>query len=206
MYVSLHTSGLALAKPHCLGTKSEYIASVQCTLHAKLIIGPKDSGKSEGLKLIFKARKNTGHVVLDVDFKRSIMGSGWSIMPYVSSKFIILSSLKFESYKDLLEIIFTDCAIKAEESSLETLIKLVVTHYNTILANGINIRDFQKEKYPLNIEIIASKPVTADVMIGLSCLLSRVSFDTCNLVSQDYECSKSAIAKCSENCQEWCTV
>jgi len=54
----------------------------------------------------------------------------------------------------------------AEESGLETLIKLVVTHYDTILANGINTRNFQKEKYSLNIEIIASKPVTADVIIA----------------------------------------
>ena len=46
----------------------------------------------------------------------------------------MLSSLNFKSYKDLFEITFTDCAIRAEESSLEILVKWMVTHYNTTLA------------------------------------------------------------------------
>ena len=96
---------------------------------------PKDIGKLEGLSLISKAWRNNGHPVLDIDFKGNRKGSGQSIMPYISYKFMrMLSSLNFKSYKDLFEIIFTDCAVKAEESSLEILVKWVVAHYSIILA------------------------------------------------------------------------
>ena len=99
-----------------------------------IIIGPKDSGKSEGLSLISKAWRNKSHLVLDINFKGNKKGTGQSIMPYISYEFMrMLSSLRFKSYKDLFEIIFTDCAIKAEESNLEILIKWMVTNYNFIV-------------------------------------------------------------------------
>ena len=99
-----------------------------------IIIGPKDSGKSEGLSLISKAWRNNGHLVLDINFEGNKKASGQSMMPYISYEFMrMLSSLSFKSYKDLFEIIFTDCAIKAEESNLEILIKWMITHYNFIV-------------------------------------------------------------------------
>ena len=99
-----------------------------------IIIGPKDIGKSEGLSLISKAWRNNGHLVLDINFEGNKKASGQSMMPYISYEFMkMLSSLNFTSYKDLFEIIFTDCAIKAEESSLEILVKWMVNHYDIII-------------------------------------------------------------------------
>ena len=116
-------------------TELQSYAGLEVIDQVLMIIGPKDIGKSEGLSLISKAWRNNGHLVLDIDFKGNKKGSGQSVMPYISYEFMkMLSSLKFRSYKDLFEIIFTDCAIKAEESSLKILVKwIMVTHYNTIM-------------------------------------------------------------------------
>lgn len=93
--------------------KLQSYVSLEVIDRVLIIIGLKDSGKSEGLTLISKAWRNSVHLVLDIDFKGNKKGSGQSIMPYISYKFMrMLSSLNFKSYKDLFEIIFTDCARK----------------------------------------------------------------------------------------------
>lgn len=59
-----------------------------------IIVGPKDSGKSEGLALMSNAWRNMGYVVMDINFKGSQTGSGNEIMLYISYKLIKLFSSK----------------------------------------------------------------------------------------------------------------
>ena len=117
-----------------LGNLSSYAGS-SIIKKPLIIIGPKDSGKSEGLALMSKAWKNIGHKILDINFKGSLTVNGNKIMPYVSHELLkLLSSVKFYSYQDLFEIVFTDCAMNVEESSLMTLVKWITTHHKSILS------------------------------------------------------------------------
>lgn len=100
-----------------------------------IIIGPKDSGKSEGLALMSKVWRNMGRVILDVTLKGSRTGSSIEIMPYISHKLMYLfSSIKCYLYIGLFGIVFTDCATNVEESSFMTSVKWIITHYELILS------------------------------------------------------------------------
>ena len=113
---------------HYLRELSGYAASEVIT-QVLIIIGPKDSGKSRGLTLISKSWIDKGHAVLDINLKGN-KRSGQEMMLYISYKLMkTFSSIQFNSYKDLFDIIFTDCATKmAKESNFVILVKWIVTH------------------------------------------------------------------------------
>ena len=76
-----------------------------------------------------------GHVILYINFKGTRTGSGQEIMPYISRKLMkLFSSIKFYSYRDLFEIVFTDCAMNVDESNFTILVKWIATHYDIILS------------------------------------------------------------------------
>ena len=96
---------------HYLRKLSGYAASEVIT-QVLIIIGLKDSGKSKGLTLMSESWIDKGHAALDINLIGSKQSSQ-KMMLYISYESMkILSSIQFNSYKDLFDVIFTDCATK----------------------------------------------------------------------------------------------